>query len=79
MSVIEGANNIIKKYKPTLLVEIEEKHTKKPVINTINKIKDLGYKVYYFKNNQIKEIVEHHILNEERNWKGKGICWKTQR
>ena len=68
MSVIEGANNIIKKYKPTLLVEIEEKHTKKPVINTINKIKDYGYKVYFFKNNQIKEIIENEIKNEERNF-----------
>ena len=68
LSVIEGANNIINKYKPTLLVEIEEKHTKKPVINTINKIKDFGYKVYFFKNNQIKEIVERDIPNEERNF-----------
>ena len=68
LSVIEGANNIINKYKPTLLVEIEEKHTKKPVINTINKIKDFGYKVYFFKNNQIKEIVENDIPNEERNF-----------
>ena len=68
LSVIEGANNIINKYKPTLLVEIEEKHTKRPVINTINKIKDFGYKVYFFKNNQIKEIIENDIPNEERNF-----------
>ena len=32
LSVIEGANNIINKYKPTLLVEIEEKHTKKHIL-----------------------------------------------
>ena len=68
LSVIEGANNIINKYKPTLLVEIEEKHTKKPVLNTINKIKKFGYKVYFFKNNQIKEIIEHNIPDEERNF-----------
>tara|TARA_B100000579_G_scaffold419141_1_gene417435 strand:+ start:1408 stop:2151 length:744 start_codon:yes stop_codon:yes gene_type:complete len=68
LSVIEGANNIINKYKPTLLVEIEEKHTKKPVLYTINKIKEFGYKVYFFKNNQIKEIVEDNMPNEERNF-----------
>ena len=68
LSVIEGANNIINKYKPTLLVEIEEKHTKKPILNTINKIKEFGYKVYFFKNNQIKEIIDHKIPNEERNF-----------
>jgi len=68
LSVIEGANNIINKYKPTLLVEIEEKHTKKPILNTINKIKEFGYKVYFFKNNQIREIIDHNIPNEERNF-----------
>ncbi len=68
LSVIEGANNIINKYKPTLLVEIEEKHTKKPILNTINKIKEFGYKVYFFKNNQINEIIDHKIPKEERNF-----------
>ena len=66
--VIDGANNIITSNKPVLLVEIEEKHTKKPVLYTINKIKEFGYKVYFFKNNQIKEIIENDIPNEERNF-----------
>ena len=68
LSVIEGANNIINKYKPTLLVEIEEKHTKKPILNTINKIKEFGYKVYFFKNKKMKEILDNDIPNEERNF-----------
>ena len=68
LSVIEGANNIINKYKPTLLVEIEEKHTKKPILNTINQIKEFGYKVYFFKNKQMKEILDNDIPNEERNF-----------
>ena len=32
MSVIKGAENTIKQYKPTLLVEIEEKHSKQKVL-----------------------------------------------
>ena len=68
LNVIEGAINIINKYKPTLLVEIEEKHTKKPVLNTINKIMKYGYKVYFLENDQIKEIKEDNFPNEERNF-----------
>tara|TARA_B100000579_G_scaffold37019_1_gene25877 strand:+ start:1448 stop:2191 length:744 start_codon:yes stop_codon:yes gene_type:complete len=68
LNVIEGAINIINKYKPTLLVEIEEKHTKKPVLNTINKIMKYGYKVYFLENDQIKEIKKDNFPNEERNF-----------
>ena len=68
LNVIEGATNIINKYKPTLLVEIEEKHTKKPALNTINKIKDFGYKVFFLENKQIKEIKDDNLPYEERNF-----------
>ena len=68
LDVIEGSKKIIKEYKPTLLVEIEEKHTKKPVLNTINKIMKYGYKVYFLENDQIKEIKKDNFPNEERNF-----------
>ncbi len=47
IAVIEGAVETINKNKPILLVEIEEKHSKKKVIDTINYINSLGYKSYY--------------------------------
>jgi len=45
--VINGSLDIIKKNKPVLLVEIEERHSNKSVSDTINFIKNLGYKSYY--------------------------------
>ncbi len=68
LNVIEGAKNIIKNNKPTLLVEIEEKHTKKPIVDTIKKIIELGYKVNRLEDNKIKEININEFLPNERNF-----------
>ena len=46
-NVLNGSLNIINQNKPNLLVEIEEKHSKEKVEDTINFIKKLGYKSYY--------------------------------
>ena len=63
--VIDGANNIITSNKPVLLVEIEEKHTKKPITETINKIKNFGYNCYQFKKNEISEFdLENHNVTD---------------
>jgi|TARA_B110000211_G_C13948891_1_gene495197 FkbM family methyltransferase len=50
-AVINGSLNIIKKNKPILLVEIEERHSKIKPIETINFIESLGYNSYFLKKN----------------------------
>jgi FkbM family methyltransferase len=54
LEVINGGINIITANKPILLIEIEEKHTKKNINETINKINKLGYKSYYLEDNKFK-------------------------
>lgn len=54
-NVIIGSSEIIKKYKPTLLVEIEERHTKEKVINIINFINSYGYKSYFLDKRKLIE------------------------
>ena len=66
--VIEGATDIIKKYKPILLVEIEERHSKKPVMETINFIKQLGYSAFYCENNNLKSINRLKNFKDEVNF-----------
>ena len=46
-NVLKGGINLIKKCKPNLLIEIEERHSKERVDNTINFINNFGYKSYY--------------------------------
>ena len=53
IEVIEGAIETINKNKPILLVEIEERHSKKKVIDAIKFINALGYKSYYFNEKEL--------------------------
>ena len=44
LKVLLGAKKLIKKYKPTLLVEIEERYISGPIEQSLNKILSLGYR-----------------------------------
>ena len=46
-NVLSGGINLIKKQKPNLLIEIEERHSQEKVEDTINFINNLGYKSYF--------------------------------
>ena len=47
-NVITGGRNLIKKCKPNLLIEIEERHSDDKTENIINYVNNLGYKSYEF-------------------------------
>ena len=67
--VILGGTETIKKNKPVLLVEIEERHTKKPVIETINFINSFGYKAFILNaNNELKSISNINDFKNEINF-----------
>jgi len=66
--VIEGAFNTINKNRPVLLVEIEEKHSKKKVIDTINYINSLGYKSFYLDEKKLIETKNLENFNNYNNY-----------
>ena len=53
LEVIEGAIATINRNKPILLVEIEERYSKRKVIDTIKFVNALGYKSYYFNEKEL--------------------------
>jgi FkbM family methyltransferase len=66
--VIKGSEATIKKNKPILLVEIEEKYTLKKVIDTLNYINSLGYNSFYFKDNKLTSTNSLNDLNLFNNF-----------
>lgn len=69
--VIKGALNTFKNYKPTLIIEIEQRHHKEDIANIINCIKDLGYTCCFFDhlNYTIKELtVDPKSLQDKLNY-----------
>jgi len=67
-NVIIGASKIIKKNKPVLLVEIEEKHTQDKVINIINFINTFGYKSYFLDKQELIEIKKETNFRLKNNF-----------
>ena len=46
LAVIHGAKQTIARYKPNLIVEIEEKHTRRNISHDIEEIKNFGYDAF---------------------------------
>jgi FkbM family methyltransferase len=67
-NVIIGASKIIKKNKPVLLVEIEEKHTQDKVLNIINFVNTFGYKSYFFYKKELIEINKNTNFGLKNNF-----------
>jgi len=55
-SVIEGGLETIRKNKPLLLIEIEQRHLQNNINDVFNKIINLGYKGYFIKKKKIYGI-----------------------
>ena len=51
-----------------MVIEIEERHTKKPIKETINFIKNLNYDCYYLSGDKMINIDEIYPKNPENNF-----------
>lgn len=47
LNVIKGGVNTIKKYKPTLMIEIEQRHHQEKITHILDMITDLNYSCYF--------------------------------
>ena len=45
MAVLDGARETIKRCRPTLLIEMEQQHTGRPIETDIKRVTDLGYRM----------------------------------
>jgi len=66
--VIDGSKEIINKNKPTLLVEIEKRHTGRSVNETIKFINNLGYNSHYLQNGKLRSTNDLENINSENNF-----------
>ena len=67
-NVLIGGQALIKENKPVMVIEIEERHTKKPIKETINFIKNLNYDCYYLSGDKMINIDEIYPKNPENNF-----------
>lgn len=67
-NVLIGSEMIIKKYKPNLLVEIEERHTNEKIENIIGFINDFGYKSFFSDGYNLIETKKLNNYNKKNNY-----------
>ena len=65
--VIEGAQETINKFKPTMVIEMEEKHNQIPIEDQISSVEKLGYKCCVLMNKKIIQIKEVDLNKFHRN------------
>ena len=68
LEVINGAMQTIQKNKPILLVEIESRHSKRSVEETIKHISNLGYDCFFVNNQKLTSIEKLNDKNTENNY-----------
>lgn len=63
--VIEGAIKTISKFKPALLIEIEQRHHSIPISAIFNSVIEQGYQGYFLETNKLKSINEFNLITHQ--------------
>lgn len=61
IQVIKGAFNFIKKFRPIIMIEIEDRHNKKSFDFIYNQLKNINYSCYYLNKFKLKEITSSSV------------------
>jgi len=60
-TLLDGAEATLKRCKPSILIEIEQRHNDEDISKIFSKITNHGYKGYFLRNNTIYDINEFNI------------------
>lgn len=61
MSVLRGASAMLRKYRPPMLIEIEQRHLDCPIAEVFEEIDDIGYVLYFIDNAVLRPIGEFDL------------------
>lgn len=64
-SVIEGAVGTIASSRPALLIEIEQRHSNRPIEEVLQKITGLGYEGFFLENHQLKALRDFDLRSHQ--------------
>ena len=68
IEVVNGSKELIKNFKPNLMIEIEEKHSKNDLNNSISYICSLGYRVFCLKNKELTPLENIENIKQFNNF-----------
>lgn len=73
LKTLMGGKNIIKKFKPTLMVEMEQRHHEKPIWNEISELENWGFEANYLnrKTFKLEKLTEEILIKNTADEKNK--------
>ncbi len=66
LNVLSGARNLLEQQKPSLLIEVEQRHCQHSINDIFNFLIDLGYEGYYLDNNKLKLLATFDVVSDQR-------------
>ena len=57
-SVVRGGERLIRRDRPVILIEVEQRHAPKPVTETFQQIERLGYDGFFLKSGRLRPVAE---------------------
>tara|TARA_B100002019_G_C21172333_1_gene549124 strand:+ start:58 stop:825 length:768 start_codon:yes stop_codon:yes gene_type:complete len=72
--VIEGARNVIKKNMPILIVEIEQRHIKKPIEEVFQSILKLDYNGFFLQNGGLTSLRQFNYDSHQKLYLNNVTC-----
>lgn len=65
LAVVRGAQALIARDRPTLVVEIEERHAKRPLADSVSEICALGYRMMYLGEHGLEDAARFNLAAPE--------------
>jgi FkbM family methyltransferase len=64
MSVLSGGSSMLRRHRPSILIEIEQRHLSVPIEDVFEQLEELGYHVFYVTKTALRPIAD---FNTERD------------
>lgn len=76
-SVVRGGERLIRRDRPVILIEVEQRHAPKPVTETFQQIERLGYDGFFLKSGRLRPVAEFDPARDQnvRNLRRPGIAY----
>jgi FkbM family methyltransferase len=65
IAVLEGAEKTLSAHRPVLLVELEERHRKNSIVDTVSYLERLGYRGYFVREAKVLPVSEFNLASDQ--------------
>jgi FkbM family methyltransferase len=65
MSVLRGGASMLRRWRPPILIEIEQRHLSGPISDVLEMIQELGYDLFYIDESALRPIADFDVQRDQ--------------